>query len=183
MSSYSFDITTNTITFDADTDQPQDSTFSSVLSEFDNDSRGTPRVADYDDLTSELNSETDYDNFISTLNLTRGTSRMWIGSSSVTFGDLYSPDTSQDPNPVNRYHYKQNLNGNILYRQFFLAVNYNSGGFLDDQYGTSKWINLFANDSTSTRKVLVYFPDNNTGSGGASGDPHVVTFGGARYTL
>lgn len=182
MSTYSFDITTNTITYN--------STFSDNsfdLSEFDNDSRGTPRVADWSDIASSITTQSGFDTFMDTLDLeidNTGTTTncLWVGASAIDTDDLNGFNSNVSPNPPNRYYYVS-TSGN---RAFFIVPRTDTSGHAStDTFNDNKKISIFSAyaSQNKTFRSLVYFPDNSSGSGSVAGDPHVVTFGGIKYTL
>lgn len=186
MSTYRFDITTNTVTFETTL---TDSSFD--LSEFDGDERGTARVADWSDIQSEITTESDYDTFLSTLNLTINSSSLWIGASGVDTSTLQRFDTDTSPNPPTRYYYVADhinqVEGNTTNRAFWMGPRTDQSGHEQETYSTFKRISLFSvldtqEESTRIKKALVYFPTTG-GNGGAIGDPHIRTFDGTRYTL
>ena len=176
MSTYSFDITTNTITFGI-ASQPQDSTYSSVLSEFDDDSRGTARLADWNDLKDMTAAQ--FDSMVEDLSL----GNEWrdiVGY--ISWEDSTFLDAGESGN---KYYRDPSSGSNVAYNLIlFNAFGFNFFTTKHDDVtitGGTGYKYLQLSHTTGAEKLLVIFDSN--GSGSAVGDPHVKTFGGQKYTL
>lgn len=112
------------------------------VSEFNNDSRGTPRVADWGDLP---NSESQYDIFTNVLNLSDNSSGF------ISWNDRTS--TYQNGS---KYYWVQSGNS----RFFYFMVNQSQGAVhATRSFSTSPVKKLTVASWYNDRKVLVYFPN------------------------
>lgn len=187
MSIANFDITTGTTTFESPftfTDTSFD------LSEFNNDSRGTPRVADWNDIVTHIQDENDFDSLLSHLSITINSESLWIGAADTTGFSLGTLSTNVSPNPESDFNYVElddQTGADISRAFFFKATNFNIG-HISQTYATLKKLNVAsvlqtADSANRTKQALVYFPNPPGGSGSAIGDPHISTFDGMKYTL
>jgi len=191
MSITNFDITTSTVVFE----DPWEITNSAFdLTEFNNDSRGTPRVADWDDVITVVQSENDYDSLLSHLNISVNQESFWIGAKNTTSLVLSDLNPNITPNPYTDYNWvaMDSNNGNDIERAFFFkAVSLATFGHDNIPYTSVKHLGIgsvLETDSTAlrTKQALVYFPNSSgpsNGTGSAVGDPHIKTFDGTKYTL
>ena len=159
---YKFDLTSSTVAIGASDTVPNDGY---DISEFDSDSRGTGRIADWSDFSSMTESE--YDTFLSELSLTAN-STFFVSWNSSPYGT------------GNSYYW----NDGTRNRPFWVRISPSgSGGWHQTNIITGS---LYDSDSKNfvlgswpgTLKVLVYFPN-----AGAAGDPHIKPIFGEPYTI
>lgn len=167
-----FALTTNLFTFTSNTIIPAGGY---DISEFANDPRGTPRVADWSDF--ENMDANQFDSLVQDLSLSDpfGGSLAFISWENSTFlaggegGNKYYRDRA----------------GNGGHNGYLLHVNYNKSekyvsyddNLINSTPNSQK--QLVITGLTTTKKILVVF----SSTGSAVGDPHVKTFGGQKYTL
>ena len=138
---YNYDLTSSTVTICSNDSHSYDSW---DISEFSNDSRGTPRIADWSDLSGF--SASDFDIFAEALNYT---SSAKIG---LVSHDNYSPK-------INKYW---QTTGRVFYATIGMGdEDYDpNGGYLNTNSISSDPLRILKVGSWhGTSKVLVYFPD------------------------
>lgn len=125
------------------------------ISEFDGDSRGTARMADWADLESQVNSESAYDAFVDALGFTA------CDGGSSTNDQLIGWTSWNGTNRGNgnKYYYTDS-NGS---RSFYSVLNM-TYGFIHDRNWFSATNatckkNIGLGSWYGTRKILVYFPN------------------------
>lgn len=169
-----FALTTNTFNFTSTTTIPGTGY---DLSEFDGDSRGTARLADWSDLKDMTADQ--FDSMVEDLSL----GSQWrdvVGY--ISWEDSTFLDNGESGN---KYYRDPTSGSNVAYSLYLM----NAFGFLpvmpkhDDVTITGgtgyKYIHL--SHHTGARKLLVTFGSSGTAS--AIGDPHIKTFDGTKYTL
>jgi len=166
-----FALTNNSFTFTSSSTVPASGY---DISEFANDSRGTARVADWNDFK---NMDADqFDDLVSDLSLSDpfGGVVAFISWQDSTFlssgesGNKYYRDPSTGSNVGYLLHVNRNTNQ--------LHVQYEANDIISTS-GSEK--ELVLTGLTQIKPILVVF----TSSAQAIGDPHVQTFGGQKYTL
>lgn len=163
-----FDTTSSEFTFGSSTTIPSTGY---DISEFDNDSRGTARVADWNDF--ENMSEDDFDHLVSSLSIS--------SSASVNFFISWEDSTYLTAGEAGNKYYRDPSSGSHLGYMLYIhnGTRKKVVVYDDNNISSNPIKELHLTGRGGTHPVLVVFP----GSSQASGDPHMTTFDGTKYTL
>lgn len=158
---YKFDLTSSTTSIGA-SDTVSISGYD--ISEFDSDSRGAGRIADWSDLSSMNQSE--YDTFLAELGITGDDTLFVSWNASPYNGNSYYWNDGTRSRPFWARMTPSNPGGwhetNLITGELY--------GFMADNIVLGSW--------PANLKTLVYFPN-----AGAAGDPHIKPIFGEPYTI